>query len=181
MSGPSLYQQVLGAEFAQLPPALRAFHALSGRHRLTGAVVIDAPATRPAKFLAWCLGAPLAAQTGAIRFDLDAEAASETWTRHFPARTMRSRLDLGRGCVVERLGPARLTFALVRAGTTLEMRLVRMQFLGVPCPSWLRPRVVARETASTGRLHFDVHASLPLVGTVASYRGHLDVPAEPAA
>jgi hypothetical protein len=55
-----------------------------------------------------------------------------------------------------------------------------MRFLGVPCPRWLMPRIVAEETGNEGRLHFRVAAALPLVGVVASYRGHLDLSAEEA-
>ena len=56
------------------------------------------------------------------------------------------------------------------------MQLVRLRFLGVPCPRWLMPAIVADETAGEGRLHFEIRASLPLVGVVTRYRGHLDVP-----
>ena len=61
---------------------------------------------------------------------------------------------------------ARLGFALRGSPEKLEMQLVRLHFLGVPCPRWLLPAIVAEETATTGRLHFRVQASLPLVGVV---------------
>jgi hypothetical protein len=64
---------------------------------------------------------------------------------------------------------------LSAAGGTLEMRLRSLHFLGIPCPRWLLPRVVAEETGAGDRLHFRVEASLPLIGIVAGYRGHLVV------
>ncbi|WP_443083400.1 DUF4166 domain-containing protein [Variovorax sp. PBL-E5] len=73
------------------------------------------------------------------------------------------------------MGAARLDFDLREAGGRLEMHLRGLRFLGVPCPRWLLPRLVAEETGDGDRLHFRVRASLPLVGTVTSYRGHLRI------
>jgi hypothetical protein len=172
----SLYQQVMGADYAALPAPLQHFHALEGSHVLTGVVQVDAPASFPARMLAWSLGTPLQARQGAIRFELQADAYSETWTRHFPGSSMQSRLTLAGGRVTERLGPARLSFTLHGGADKLQMQLASLHFLGVPCPRWLRPAIVAEETASEGRLHFLVQASLPVIGLVTRYRGHLDLP-----
>jgi len=172
----SLYQHVMGADFDRLPAPLQAFHTLAGAHVLSGWVEVGAPESWPAKVLAWCIGAPQVTQKGPIRFELQAEGRSEVWTRHFPAKTMRSRLTLVDGRIVERLGAARLGFELSGTPQKLEMQLVRLHFLGVPCPRWLMPAIVAEETASEGRLHFEIRASLPLVGVVTRYRGHLEVP-----
>ncbi|RZJ02864.1 MAG: DUF4166 domain-containing protein, partial [Haliea sp.] len=108
----SLYQQVMGSDFDRLPAAVRQFHALQGRHVLQGWVKIERPTGFAAACLAWCLGAPLEAQDGAIHFELHAEGASEVWTRHFPGKTMVSRLVLSGSHLVERLGATRLVFAL---------------------------------------------------------------------
>jgi hypothetical protein len=166
----------MGAEFARLPAPLQQFHALTGRHVLSGWVEVGSPASLPARFLAWCLDAPLKTQKGPIRFELRAAAASEVWTRHFPDKSMESHLTLVGGHIVERLGAARLGFALRGSPEKLEMQLVRLHFLGVPRPRWLLPAIVAEKTATTGRLHFRVQASLPMVGVVTSYRGHLELP-----
>ncbi|VTU15209.1 hypothetical protein SRS16CHR_01405 [Variovorax sp. SRS16] len=76
---------------------------------------------------------------------------------------------------------ARLCFDLREAGGKLEMHLSGLRFLGVPCPRWLLPRLIAEESGDGDRLHFRVRASLPLIGTVTSYHGHLTVAeSEPA-
>lgn len=179
MSRGSLYQQVMGADFLLLPAPLQHFHALAGRHELRGWAEVRAPASFVARVLARCLGAPLQAQRGPIRFELASSAVAEHWVRHFPWKTMESRLGLASGRIVERLGAARLSFALLASADKLEMQLVSLHFLGVPCPRRLLPAVVAEETASPGRLHFRVQASLPLVGEVAGYHGHLELPEDP--
>ena len=176
MSVVSLYQRVMGSDFLQLPAAVQQFHSLQGASVLHGWVEVQPPATFAARCLARCLGAPLAGEQGPIRFELAADGVSELWVRHFPRRTMQSRLESAAGRIVERLGAARLTFALHATPQRLQMQLLGLRFLGVPCPRWLLPAVVAEETASPGRLHFRVQAAVPLLGVVASYRGHLDLP-----
>jgi hypothetical protein len=88
---------------------------------------------------------------------------------------MTSRMSLDARQLVEHLGLARLTFDLCVAGSQLELRLIGLHFLGVRCPLWLLPKVVAEETGQSDQLHFRVQASLPRIGTVASYRGHLTI------
>lgn len=166
----------MGPAFARLSPALARFHSLSGAHRLQGEVEVEAPASTLGRVLAGALGAPQRSARGSIVFDLEATPRAEVWTRHFPARTMRSTLRESRGQVVEHLGAARLGFTLVEEQGRLVMRLENLHFLCVPCPAWLRPQIVAEETGLGDALHFHVQATVPWVGQVVHYRGHLVVP-----
>ena len=175
MSGLSMYEQVMGNSFAQLPVAVQRFHRLSGHKVLNGWVDTQAPSTAVGKLLALCLGTPMRATSGAIRFELDAAPDEETWTRHFPSKKTTSQLCRSGGFVVEHLGAARLTFGLYVVEGRLAMQLKKLYFLGVPCPGWLLPRIVAEESGHGDQLHFTVSASLPVVGRVASYSGHLVV------
>ncbi|MBA4326668.1 MAG: DUF4166 domain-containing protein [Polaromonas sp.] len=174
----SLVQSVMGEAFGRLAPSLQHFHSLQGRVALAGRVQTEAPATRMARWLARGLGAPHEAMDGAIRFELDAGAAVETWTRHFPQHRMRSQLRRAGIHLVEELGAFRLYFTLVEQGAALRMQLDGLRCFGVPCPRWLLPEVHAVETGSDGRVLFDVRAALPGLGTVSAYRGHLVLPAE---
>jgi hypothetical protein len=174
----SMYEQAMGERYARLGDALQRFHRLAGRQVLLGQVETQAPASWPARALAFCLGSPRQALAGPIRFELDADPDTETWTRHFPNRTMSSRLRLESGSIVERLGPVRLSFDLQEHEGRLRMHLQRLHVLGIPCPAFLMPRVVAEETGVGDRLQFNVQAALPLVGVVAGYRGHLVIPHE---
>jgi hypothetical protein len=99
----------------------------------------------------------------------------ETWTRDFPRHTMRSTLSLRQGRLTERLGAVRLFFALEAEHGVLQMRLQGLRFLGIPCPAWLRPAVLAEESGDGDRFHFNIRASVPLLGVVAAYRGYLDL------
>lgn len=181
MKPTSLFEQVLGDSYSRLPCAVQRFHRLSGHRVLHGWVETRAPATRGARVLAAALGTPRGASRGPIRFELTAQTALETWTRHFPSQTMTSRLRPVRGRIEEHLGAARLTFQLVASRDGLSMQLIGLRFLGLPCPAWMMPRVVAEEHGDGDRLHFHITADLPLVGRVAGYQGHLELRPEESA
>lgn len=171
----SLYRAVMGSAYGRLHPALQRFHALPGQTVLHGEVVTQGPDSAFGRLLARLTGTPLQARRGPIRFVLDAGPTEETWTREFPGQTMRSRLRLVDGRIVEALGAARLVFGLEAEGDRLVMQLRSMRFLGIPCPRWLLPRVVARERGEGTRLYFEIAAGLPLVGRIAGYRGWLEL------
>lgn len=175
MSTASMYERAMGESFDRLPPAVRRFHRLVGLQELHGWVDTDAPSSLGARLLARFLGTPLQATSGPIRFELDAGPDAETWTGHFPAQSMTSQMRIDALKIEERLGATRLTFDLCETDGRLEMRLQGLRFLGLPCPKWLLPRLIAEETGQGDRLHFRVRASLPVIGTVASYSGHLTV------
>lgn len=173
----SLHEVLLGADYARLAPALQRFHRLAGRVVLHGRVTTRAPMSPLARALGRALGTPGDAAEGPLVFELDAGPDAETWTRRFPTRTMRSCMRRAGGALEERLGPATCRFTLhATAEGGLAMTLTGLSFLGVPCPAWLRPRIVATETADGDRLYFDVSAALPLLGEVAGDRGYLEVP-----
>lgn len=174
----SLYETVMGAEFAQLGTSVQRFHRLAGCHELHGWVETMAPRSVLAKLLALTLGAPMRASQGPLRFALRAQPHCETWTRFFPTQVMRSTLHRCDRELVEALGAVRLTFALAATEQRLVMRLLRVHFLGLRCPAWLAPRIVAEETGTADQLHFRVEAAVPFAGVVASYRGHLMLPNE---
>ena len=177
MTAPSMYEAIMGASFQRLPTAVQAFHRLKGKHVLHGQVRTEAPVTFLARLLARSLGSPLSPSEGPIRFELDAHPDHEVWVRHFPTKTMMSRLSLYRGGLTESLGLTRLDFDLEAANDRLVISLKRLHFLGVPCPAWAMPMVVAEEEGRDGNVHFNVRASLPIIGLVAGYRGYLVIEA----
>lgn len=178
MSVPSMYRAVMGEAFNRLADPVQQFHTFAGRHEFQGVVQVEAPASLPAKLLAILLGAPLSAARGPIRFEMRAEPTTECWTRFFPGKTMRSTLTKSGNRLTEQLGASRLTFALFEVHGALEMRLEKLHFLGIPCPEWLMPQVVARETGEGQNLHFLVQAAVPVIGRVACYTGYLNIPVE---
>lgn len=166
----------MGPAFDRLHPAVRRFHALSGRWVLWGQVHIERPERRLGRWLARLTGTPGAEEKGPVRFELRAAPQEERWTRFFPGFTMSSRLALHGAEVMERLGPATLFFHLAEVRGGLAMQLTRMRFLGIPCPRFLLPRISAVEIGEGERLLFDVRAEVPGLGRVVHYAGYLVVP-----
>ena len=64
----------------------------------------------------------------------------ETWTRDFSGRRFRSRMSRRGRELVERFGPLRFRFALVRDGGGLGMEMRGWSCLGLPLPIALAPR-----------------------------------------
>ena len=175
-AAPPIYCALMGAAFARLAAPVQRFHRLQGKVVLTGEVDIEGPRHFATKLLAWALGAPRRSQHGPLRFELDADAEREIWTRHFPTRTMRSVLCKTSRGLTEKLGMATLTFELRERDGILSMHLQRFHVLGLPMPRWLMPTVRAEESGQGDRFVFDVEAGMPLLGRVSRYRGFLMVP-----
>jgi hypothetical protein len=171
-----IFQRAMGPGFDRLSAPLRRFHAASGSLDFHGEVEIQAPQGALARVLCALLGSPSSTVRGPIHFHLDSHPDAQTWVRHFPHSTMRSTMTLEGGSLVEKLGPASLVFDLREQNGGLSMDLLSMRFFGVPCPSWLLPRIVATETGEGDRLCFDIQARVPGVGLVTAYRGHLVIP-----
>jgi len=171
-----MFERTMREQFGGLAVPLQVFHRLQGTHELHGWVETAAPASFLARLMGRLLGTPQVATRGPIRFVLQASPDSEVWTRHFPDRVMTSTMRRCDTHVEECLGPSRLAFVLLESEGRLVMQLKSMRFLGVPCPAWLMPTIQAQESAQGNQLHFQVHASLPWVGTVAGYSGHLVIP-----
>ena len=174
---PSVYRRVLGARFDSLDPAVQRLHSLQGQQRLDGRCTIVGAESRLGRAIARIVGLPRAAEQTAFTFEINADDSEETWTRHFPRRSMRSRLRAGsNGELIERLGIVRLRFTLAVADGALTMRLDAVRVAGMPWPrAWL-PMVWAREHGDGERFHFDVGARLGRLGLLVAYRGHLDLP-----
>lgn len=185
MTGLSIWQQVLGPHFQCLPAALQCFHGLQGRHVLIGGAEVTAPASAVAGWLARLLGMPRQAGPCPLHFVLLAGPAGEHWRRDFGGHPMTTRLTAQGAHIVEAVGPAgllRLGFALRANADALEMQLAWLRVIGLPWPRRLLPKVVAHEHADEvkgiHRVLFDIQVSLPLLGALTRYRGHLDLAAK---
>ena len=176
MSQEPLYRQILGSEFAALDEPVRRFHSLQGHHRLHGRCTVNGAEHAVGRFVCAMLGLPRRISDAEFQFDLEAEPDAEIWIRHFPTRTMRSRLErLGANRLRERLGPATLTFSLDTDGGCLSMRLQSIRVLGLPWPRRWFPEVWAFESGDRGRFCFDVGARLRTLGALVAYSGYLEI------
>jgi hypothetical protein len=78
------------------------------------------------------------------------------------------------GNVVEHMGPTTNIFRVSIETGELCLDLEAFRFLGVPFPHWLRPHCHAREREEAGHFVFDVPITIPWLGFVIRYTGHME-------
>ncbi|SDQ91561.1 DUF4166 domain-containing protein [Pseudoxanthomonas sp. CF125] len=172
----ALFQQVLGAEFETLPPAVRALHTASGHRRYHGQVEVVRGGNPLARLFAWATRLPPAGRGEVeVEMEMDASGEDEKWTRHIGGHAMPSRLWERDGLLCEQLGLARFGFRLTVEQGSIVWRVQRITVLGLRLPARWFAQVLARESEADGRYLFDVAAAMPMIGLLVRYRGWLRV------
>lgn len=175
VTGEPVYRQILGSACDALDEPVRRFHSLQGRHRLHGRCSVSGAEHPIGRLVCWLLRLPRATSETDFAFELAADPSAETWTRHFPGRTMRSRLVVAAGPKLrERLGPALLLFSLHVADGSLSMKLEAIRLFGLPWPRRWFPQVWALECGDDDRFCFDAGARLRVLGSLVAYSGYLE-------
>ncbi len=177
---PTLFQQVLGAPFFNLPDAVRALHSLRGHGRYSGRVDIERGTGALSRLCAWMVKLPPASTGEFLQFECDADDRRELWTRDFGGHKFASRLHAHGDLLVERLGPMQFRFDLHTHADTLYWNVAKARLFGfVPLPAALFRGVQCREREVDERYEFRVRAYLPLAGLLVRYEGWLE-PADAA-
>lgn len=167
-----LYQKVMEAEFDRLPTSLRAMHSSIGDGAASGQAVVQRGRHPVGALLCFLFGFPPSGQYG-LRVHFRKDKSSDLWVRYFGQHRMKSRLRQAKGRLVEQFGPLDFYFDLTREDQGLKMTLKRWTAFGVPLPLGLAPRVEAREWDDAGRFQLSVSISVPLIGLIVRYDGHL--------
>ncbi|HMC91846.1 MAG TPA: DUF4166 domain-containing protein, partial [Allosphingosinicella sp.] len=170
---PPLYARAMGLAFETLPPAVRDLHDVCADAGASAEAVVTRGRGPIVHLLARLMGFPPAGQWP-LHVAFAERNGAEAWTRDYGGHLMQSTLSFRPGGVTERFGPIRLAFDLLSHPQGLDMHLAGWSLFRVPLPRFLAPRIVATEREEGGRFHFDVAASLPLVGPVVHYRGWLE-------
>lgn len=173
-----LFQSVLGEDYADLPPQVRALHNVLQTRRWVGQASIQRGTGFLSKLAGWFAGFPPASDSCDVEVKMIRTAKGETWIRRFGSHQFRSYLSSDeKGHLTERFGLLRFTIALRIENNALRFPVTRGTFLGVPLPAFLLPKSQTAETIDPeGRAKFDVSISLPLARHVVTYRGYLQDP-----
>jgi Domain of unknown function (DUF4166) len=174
MPGESLFPSRLGAAFARLDPKLQWVHGGEGRD-LQGAVTVERGSSFIAEILALLTSLPPALKSAPIQVQIQIEGSKERWIRTYAAtHRMISVLFRERNELVERVGPAALTFRIVERDGGMDWQLQKVTMLGFPLPArWFE--ISARVDIQNGRYHFLIDSALRGVGRIVRYEGLLDV------
>ncbi len=167
-----LYARVMGARFAQLPPAVRAMHDALRDGGASGVAEVTGPTNALTAAIASLIGFPPAG-THDLHVAFAERDGAETWTRTFSGKPFHSRLNQDGPWLVERFGAFRFGFELPADDHGLAMVMRRWWLGPFRLPLALAPRSLAREWEENGRFHFDVPIALPILGQIVHYRGHL--------
>jgi len=172
-----LYRRLLGDDFDRLPPEIRAMHGATDRLAAAGRGSVERGRNPLARLVAGLFGLPPAARDVPVRVTFTVAEGVEIWERDFDGARFRSRQEIGRGrlagLLVQRFGPFAFGLAVPAGPAGLSLEIRGMEFLGLPLPRALAPRVAAGERVVDGRFTFDVRMALPLVGLLVHYRGWL--------
>ena len=177
-----LYPSVMGGQWEHLPAAIRRAHLSADT--LRGRFDVHHGKSRLARLVARLIRCPREAAAMPVTLHIDADGAFESWHRTFGDRRVTTRQRTSEaGVLDEQIGILELRFRLDGDPDALRFRQVgaraRLAGLSVPWPRWCRPHVDAVERAEPGGVGVRVTVSLPGVGLLMSYAGHLDVPAAP--
>jgi uncharacterized protein DUF4166 len=170
----ALFPSRLGTAFALLDPDLQWVHGGESRD-LSGTVTVERGTSLIAKVLGALTSLPPTLHNAPIRIRIDIVGDKERWIRTYAGRhVMSSTLYSDGGALVERVGPAALTFRIVERDTGMDWQLQKVSMLGIPLPAaWFE--ISARVDMQHGRYHFLIDSSLSRIGRIVRYEGLLDV------
>jgi hypothetical protein len=174
MSEVTLFARLLGDALQRLNAPVRRLHrGVSAEYR-GRATVERGKGILVNRFCDWG-HLPRSVSDSPLRFRLEVNGESETWTRFFSGSgPMVSQVEASGGLLRERLGPAQLDFELSERQGVLHWRAVKLHVwrIPVPCSAF---NFNARVSGEGTQYRFEIEAHLALVGLLVRYQGVLDV------
>ncbi|WP_027243476.1 DUF4166 domain-containing protein [Leisingera daeponensis] len=171
------FGEIIAAQRLEVPPALLRFHAQPPA-RSQGVVTVEG-GNRWARLLAGLAGFPPPMPRTRFRLDVAQQGRGHVWQRSFGKYQTRSRLrfDPHKGQAVERFGPVELELAASVQQGALVVTVEKARLFGLPLPRALCPQSASMEYETPeGHLGFDISASLPRIGLLVRYSGHIVLP-----
>ena len=169
-----LYRRLLGERFEHLPARVRELHDVTGTSVWSGRADVERGRSLASRMTATLFGLPPAGRDQALRVTFKVDGEREIWARSFGNAVFRSVQYERGGLLREKVGPSTFVFALETSADGMALKLRGVRFLGVPLPRFLAPAVFTFESERDGRYHFEVEASLPLLGRIVRYEGWLE-------
>lgn len=172
----TLYEAVLGASLAALPPSLRRFHSDPRGGRARGTLRVLRGRNLFARLLGWAMGLPPESPGATVVLRVDVDEGVERWLRTFDGHPMVTRQWAEGPHLVEAVGPTRVVFRLGVSAGTMRFEPLRVRLLGLPLPRWLAPSVTASagppgDATDATAWALCVEVSAPVVGRLVRYEG----------
>lgn len=175
---PTLYQRVLGADFAMLPPVLQQFHSGPRGGAAAGRMAVRHPRAWPRRVLARLLRLPPTATDIPVRLHVYPQGGRELWVRHFGDQCLETLQWQDGRYLVEQAGPLQFVFKLSASaeGLTFKFQHNRLPALRYPVFTVLRIRANASASPACppgAAWHIQVVIAAPLAGWLTTYEGDM--------
>ena len=168
----SLYERLLGDDFASLSPPLASFHRQTAA-TAAGEFIVMRPSGPFIGLVARLMGLPAQGDNVPLRLVVQRDGHCETWRRWFGPTAMFTRQWQWRKLLIEAAGLMSFGIELrVRHGG-MTFRSRRCWLLGLPLARLLAPRVTAVVLPQPEGWQVRVRIRLPLVGEVTRYQGQV--------
>lgn len=171
----ALFPLLLGSEWHALAEPVRRMHGDAPHLHARGEADVGGATNITARLLRRTVGLPAPGTRRPLEFSIDRNGQREIWRRDFSGSVMRSVLDPVGSQLRERLGPMTFRFTLCRDGDAVDWQLRSVRCLGIPLPRRISGNVLSHSGCRDGRYAFEVDVRMPLVGTLISYRGWLEI------
>jgi hypothetical protein len=172
---PYLFKQVLGADFDQLPAAVRIGHQVLDTNIMHGRVDVVRGKNPLSQLAASIIGFAKTGTGRPITISMDVRGGQEVWTRTIDGKAFRSTMSKGPNPyeIYERFGPVKFKMKFRIADEKLHYDIVSAKMLGIPFPKFLLPKSITHERVEDEKFIFDVEIHLPLFGLLIAYKGWL--------
>ena len=171
---PSLYRRMLGDHFAQLPPALAAFHDQTAVLHAEGVFDVRRGRGWLRRLVAALAGLPRDATAVPLKLRVEPIKDGERWIRQFGDSVLCSDQCSPRPHVmVERFGAFKIRSRATVENGRLLFVYERTRFLGIPLPRWAGPRFNCFAEGDDKRWIVDVRIEAPLLGMITHYHGEV--------
>jgi hypothetical protein len=172
----SLYREVLGARWYELPDALKAIHDHSGSLIAEGMASVERGKGWISAIVATIFRFPKTSAIIPVILSFETRRNIEYWRRTFGAQSFTSSQTFGTttGLVSERFGPFAFDLALVLDDKKLKFIIRDWRLFGLRLPRALAPTGNSYEFSEAGRFNFHIEISHPITGLIVRYQGWLE-------
>ncbi|NWB94510.1 DUF4166 domain-containing protein [Pseudomonas gingeri] len=171
----SLYQQVLGQDFANLAPVLQALHGPQGS-QVQGTLSVSWAVSFWLRLLPLLGRMPAASPAATCHVRLAPLASRrERWSRIIGGKAMNSVMQAGSGrVIIEHVGPVSVHLGTwVEADGSLQQRSERVVLRGLSWPVPGLKITASEQPIDAQHYHCEVKVSLTRFGTLIHYSGVL--------
>jgi hypothetical protein len=169
----SLYQRILGEEFARLPEPLRRFHGSPVGGRVEGTFRVERGRGTLRSLMAEIARLPRASERVLMTLAVQVAGEEEHWTRSFGEQRLHTRQLTHAGRLVELHPPWKLKIRLGATEQGMQLEHERCYWFGIPLPRAIAPKVESFVEARGESWFVIVTIGLPLFGMVCRYSGEV--------